>query len=139
MQTLDSFKCKIKRLKNVEQLQVVHLFKSYDMKGLSLNHLLLRFISTLLKLEISTLLKTITNSWFQALEGLKFQTLEGLKFQNKRTQKQMTQTIKTFFSCLKMYHFRTSLPKWVLTRQNRGTIQPGLSLTLLKSAENRYI
>ena len=33
----------------------------------SLNHLLLRFISTLLKLEISTLLKTITNSCFQAL------------------------------------------------------------------------
>ena len=31
-----------------------------------MNHLLLRFISTLLKLEISTLLKTITNSWFQA-------------------------------------------------------------------------
>ena len=45
----------------------------------SLNHLLLRFISTLLKLEISTLLKTITNSCFQALEGLKFQALEGLK------------------------------------------------------------
>ena len=48
----------------------------------SLNHLLLRLISTLLKLEISTLLKTITNSCFQALEGLKFQALEGLKFQD---------------------------------------------------------
>ena len=34
-------------------------------------HLVLRLISTLLKLEISTLLKTITNSCFQALEGLK--------------------------------------------------------------------
>ena len=44
-------------------------------------HLVLRLISTLLKLEISTLLKTITNSCFQALEGLKFQALEGLKFQ----------------------------------------------------------
>ena len=42
-------------------------------------HLVLRLISTLLKLEISTLLKTITNSCFQALEGLKFQALEGLK------------------------------------------------------------
>ena len=58
----------------------------------SLNHLLLRLISTLLKLEISTLMKTITNSCFQALEGLKFQVLEGLKFQNKQTQKQMIQT-----------------------------------------------
>jgi hypothetical protein len=57
-----------------------------------LNHLLLRLISTLLKLEISTLLKTITNSCFQALEGLKFQSLEGLKFQDKQTQKQMIQT-----------------------------------------------
>ena len=61
----------------------------------SLNHLLLRLISTLLKLEISTLLKTITNSCFQALEGLKFQALEGLKFQNKQTQKQMIQTFVT--------------------------------------------
>ena len=59
---------------------------------LSLNHLLLRLISTLLKLEISTLLKTITNSCFQALQGLKFQALEGLKFQDKQTQKQMIQT-----------------------------------------------
>jgi hypothetical protein len=63
----------------------------------SLNHLLLRLISTLLKLEISTLLKTITNSCFQALQGLKFQALEGLKFQDKQTQKQMIQTKELFW------------------------------------------
>jgi hypothetical protein len=72
-----------------------------------LNHLLLRLISTLLKLEISTLLKTITNSCFQglkfqALEGLKFQALEGLKFQDKQTQKQMIRPyIVDFFEHLK--------------------------------------
>ena len=53
----------------------------------SLNHLLLRLISTLLKPEIFNPSK----AW-EALEGLKFQDLEGLKFQNKQTQKQMTQT-----------------------------------------------
>ena len=52
---------------------------NFQQNNYSLNHLLLRLISTLLKLEISTLLKTITNSCFQALEGLKFQALEGLK------------------------------------------------------------
>jgi hypothetical protein len=62
---------------------------------ISLNHLLLRLISTLLKLEISTLLKSITNSCFQALLRLKFQALEGLKFQDKQTQKQMIQTINS--------------------------------------------
>ena len=56
--------------------QNLFYFRSY-----SLIHLVLRLISTLLKLEISTLLKTITNSCFQALERLKFQALEGLKFQ----------------------------------------------------------
>ena len=67
---------------SVNKLSLSHGVHSAG-KYLSLNHLLLRFISTLLKLEISTLLKTITNSCFQALEGL--------KFQNKQTQKQMIQ------------------------------------------------
>ena len=57
---------------------------SGESKPKSLSHLLLRLISTLLKLEIF--------NPFQALEDLKFQDLEGLKFQNKQTQKQMIQT-----------------------------------------------
>ena len=84
---------------SVNKLSLSHGVHSAG-KYLSLNHLLLRFISTLLKLEISTLLKTITNSCFQALEGLKFQALEGLKFQNKQTQKQMIQAfvhIRVFY------------------------------------------
>ena len=46
-------------------------------RALSLNHLLLRLISTLLKFEISTLMKTIPNSCFQALEGwlIDYQTI----------------------------------------------------------------
>ena len=70
---------------------------------ISLNHLLLRLISTLLKLEISTLLKTITNSCFQALEGLKFQALEGLKFQDKQTQKQMIRPYGTENNKIKIF------------------------------------
>ena len=70
----------------------------FPYKKYSLNHLLLRLISALLKLEISTLLKTITNSCFQALEGLKFQALEGLKFQDKQTQKQMIRPLIPIFS-----------------------------------------
>ena len=66
-----------------DRLQTYMKFK-FTVLLTSLNHLLLRLISTLVKLEISTLLKTITNSGFQALEGL--------KFRDKQTQKQMIQT-----------------------------------------------
>ena len=46
---------------------------------------------------------------FQALEGLKFQTLEGLKFQNKRTQKQMIQTIEIVVS---LFHYGGQSKIW---------------------------
>ena len=74
----------------------------------SSSHLLLRLISTLLKLEISTLLKTITNSCFQALEGLKFQALEGLKFQDEQTQKQMIRPIISKFNLVRPLTSTTS-------------------------------
>ena len=69
------------RIRTVAALNTQYIIYIRTAQGqlLSLNHLLLRLISTLLKLEISTPLKTITNSCFQALEGLKFQALEGLK------------------------------------------------------------
>ena len=82
------------------------IFQQVQIGVYSLNHLLLRFISTLLKLEISTLLKTITNSCFQALEGLKFQAWEGLKFQDKQTQKQMIRPLISVLKPEKMFGSR---------------------------------
>ena len=93
-----------------------HIFlspiKFSEKKGpLSSIHLVLRLISTLLKLEISTLLKTITNSCFQALEGLKFQALEGLKFQALEGLKSNAQPDESNYREIKHSYLLASSPE----------------------------
>ena len=62
-----------------KQVHMSNIVLQIFCKNISSIHLVVRLISTLLKLEISTLLKLENSCLLLFSEGLKFQALEGLK------------------------------------------------------------